>query len=192
MNCKDFQKAINDDNSIDINILDQHLESCKECSIWLDKQIERKPKEMSKPILEIPTLRCRPEIPNSPEDKKEKGLLAMYLSGLKYGLTFGISVIIAISIFGPVEKSHENQQTEVSTSFVSKEHAIPSFVTTNIDNENNEIDIDIDKEKGIEKEFVTIFEIGNSQLVSFVEDEIIPSFNEETLEELSWLENQSG
>jgi hypothetical protein len=180
MNCEDFKALIVSDDADKLE-LEKHLESCDDCAKWLNRELSSPPEGLSKAEWQSATSRCMPKLDNQAESKEPEVLPPPvsrgFFTGLKYGLVFGLSIITGLAIV----QLHQESQTDKPL----KRMEIQSFV----DESSLEMPV------FYEKEFsdVTFFDYGDSKLLSFVEDEEIPSFIEEdTQEEDLWTETDSS
>ena len=177
MKCKEFRNLLQTGKEEVNNTLEQHLSCCAECSEWVEKFIAEKPVGLNIASWETPTINCMPDISKYIVVEKEISMFASFKSGIKYGLVFGLAVVIALAIFNP---GSNNNLDVFSTNKLAISSKIPSFYA--IDNNFNKKNMF----------FVTDVNDTNSNIKSFVEDEKIPSFYEENLEESQWFETQSG
>ncbi|MDD3000236.1 MAG: hypothetical protein PHF29_00595 [Candidatus Riflebacteria bacterium] len=141
MKCEEFRKRLNSAHQStfseqDEKALESHLNECKTCNTWLDNLLLTSPdgiKELS--LLNAPQ-KCFPESIIKKENvviNENKSLLSTYLSGLKYGLVFGLSIICGLAI---VEMRNESKQNAFNNSpqippfivFESSIKDIPSFI----------------------------------------------------------------
>ncbi len=140
MNCEEFREKIKSDSDITDNLI-EHKNSCKECQNWLMNELNTAPqginndqwqKLISKhlPIVENSNLpndeseksEAKSETEsesesdskdnNTNEPQKEKSMLDSYFSGLKYGIVFGLSLVVGFSI---VQNSQNTQNTDQNT-----------------------------------------------------------------------------
>jgi hypothetical protein len=185
MNCDEFRKQIIAEDS-DLKALENHIDSCRDCAAWVEKELSTPPLGMSKADWVSATSRCMPTSLPTQETVKSNEETATdpepistgFFSGLKYGLVFGLSIITGLAIvqlaqFDPSKVAEKSGRMEIA-SFIEDETAkLPTF---------------------LEKDFsdVTFFDYRESKLMSFVENEQIPSFIEENQEEEQWIENDSG
>lgn len=127
MNCEEFKNSISK-NSIGEDDLLKHIETCEGCKKWLQKEVSTPPEGVNPEIwaslnrdtseLKETKETAQLETSSSPNentegkpeaDKDDKSFLDYYLSGLKYGIVFGIAVVIGFSI---IQNKNEHQQTE--------------------------------------------------------------------------------
>ncbi len=185
MNCDEFRKQIIAEES-DLKALEKHIDSCPECAAWVEKELATPPMGMSKADWVNATSRCMPTtlpMPEKDETAKEaitdpEPISTGFFSGLKYGLVFGLSIITGLAIiqlaqFDPSKVAEKGGRMEIASFIEDETTKLPTF---------------------FEKDFsdVTFFDYRESKLMSFVENEQIPSFIEENQEEEQWIENDSG
>lgn len=180
MKCEEFKTRMVADNP-DMVVLESHLEGCEDCSIWLEKELATPPDGLTKAEWQNATSRCMPPISTKDseavnEEAIKRPVSTGFFSGIKYGLVFGLSIITGLAIIQLTqeEKVKKAQAKIELESFMEKDsNEIPNF---------------------LEKDYsdVTFFEFGDSKIMSFIEPEKITSFLEETQEENSWTEEQSG
>lgn len=177
MNCEDFRRQITAGDN-DLPELERHLDDCQACARWLEQELATAPQGLSQAEWLSATSRCMPDLAavnvNTEEITDPEPVKTGFLSGLKYGLAFGLSIITALAVLDLGNRPNHREEKQVIGSFVERpEQGLPSF---------------------IEKDFsdVTFFEFRDSKLVSFIEAEKIPSFIEENQEDISWTESESG
>jgi hypothetical protein len=180
MNCEDFKALIVSDDADKLE-LEKHLESCDDCAKWLNRELSSPPEGLSKAEWQSATSRCMPKLDNQAESKEPEVLPPPvsrgFFTGLKYGLVFGLSIITGLAIV----QLHQESQTDKPL----KRMEIQSFV------DESSLEMPVFYEKDFSD--VTFFDYGDSKLLSFVEDEEIPSFIEEdTQEEDLWTETDSS
>ncbi|MEW6713425.1 MAG: hypothetical protein AB1403_26625, partial [Candidatus Riflebacteria bacterium] len=182
MNCEEFRmKIIAEDQ--DLSALETHLQSCSSCSAWLERELATPPEGLSAAEWNNATARCMPDaLPiessgkdndPSPQDQTMKG---SFFNGLKYGLVFGLSIITGFAVLELMRVNptvDSSKKVEIASFMEVDERKLPDF---------------------IEKDFsdVTFFDYHDSKIISFVENEKIPSFFEETQEEELWNDRDSG
>lgn len=97
--------------------LNKHLESCHECSTWLEREIAEAPPGLTPVQWQTATARCFPE--NRPEQALEKPaeepkkFWSSYLHGMTYGMVFGLSIVFGLTLLslrqGTAEETHKQQ-----------------------------------------------------------------------------------
>jgi hypothetical protein len=209
MNCEDFKKNLEEYETESPEML-AHMQDCAECSSWLDRELSSPPEGITPAEWTAATARCMPDIssiankPDNIEIDGVDGFWSLFFSGLRYGVVFGLSIIVGFALFGP--RQHEPATfkpqeikflTELTLDF-SPTIALKSFLNAN----NSELSGFLDpvgskdlKESGkILKDFdlsgVTFLEFSDSNSYSFIEKGEIPSFIEGNLkEEYPWNES---
>jgi hypothetical protein len=159
MNCEEFRNRLNKTTQSSFSeqediALESHLNTCKACNAWLDNLLITPPAGINNLSLLSAPQKCFPE--SLTENKniavsEDKSLLRTYLSGLKYGLVFGLSIICGLVI---VELRNESKQNVFDDSpqippfivFETSIKDIPSFINERsyanqsfFENENSEI-----------------------------------------------------
>ncbi|MFZ5949570.1 MAG: hypothetical protein ACOYXC_02610 [Candidatus Rifleibacteriota bacterium] len=182
MNCEEFRmKIIADDQ--DLSALESHLQSCSSCCAWLEKELATPPEGLSAAEWNNATARCMPEslpIGSSRENidapQEDQTMKGNFLNGLKYGLVFGLSIIVGFAILELMSVPptvDSSKKVEIASFLDSDEKKLPDFFEKNFSD-------------------VTFFDYHDSKIISFVENEKIPSFFEETQEEDLWNDRDSG
>jgi hypothetical protein len=181
MKCKDFRKLIISDNP-DLDALQKHMESCEKCKVWVEKELSTPPEGLTSSQWLEATSRCMPELNENPGEIKEeiKTPVQGFLSGMKYGIVFGLSLIVGLSIIQlHIEQNPPTliEKTEIESFMDTNNKQIPMFFNTEISR-------------------VTFFEATDSKELSFIENDDesqnLTSFIEENQEEFSWIEEDSG
>ncbi len=174
MNCEEFKLQIKEHHHDDSE-LEAHIESCPACCAWLNKEIEAPPQGLTPAEWQAATARCFPEIKELVAKEEPETFWSFYLTGLKYGAVFGLSIVTGFALLSlreePLPKYDLNHRETMS--FVDREETtLRSFVEKDIFS-------------------VTFVADDDSELVSFVEKVEMIDFIEESKEEESW-EEQSG
>ncbi len=182
MNCEEFRMKIIADNQ-DLSELESHLQSCSSCSAWLEKELATPPDGLSAAEWSNATARCMPDalpvgsarkdIDSSPPDQTVKG---SFFNGLKYGLVFGLSIVTGFAILELMRVNptvDSSKKVEIARFVEPDEQKLPVFTEMYFSD-------------------VTFFDYHDSNIISFVENEKIPSFFEETQEEELWNDRDSG
>lgn len=182
MNCEEFRKQIVAADA-EMQVLEQHLESCPECSAWVARELATPPQGLSQAEWDNATSRCMPaSLPTTQSEtaveKDPEPIATGFFSGLKYGMVFGLSIVTGLAII----------QLAQFTPPETKPASPPEMVSF-IDDQPQEL------QNFLENNFedVTFFDYRDSKMMSFVENEKIPSFIEENqMEEETWIEKDSG
>ena len=127
MNCEEFRKQITSGADFTEELLEHH-NSCKDCSIWLEMELKTTPKGLNKEAWNKVIEKClvdekaqkqtntgtkiNQDIGEEP--KEEKSFISCYLSGLKYGLVFGLAIVIGFAIIQNRNESLEKESKEKS------------------------------------------------------------------------------
>ena len=132
MNCDEFREKIKS-GSDNTDSLIEHKNSCKDCQEWIMTELNTAPNGINKEKWQnlmskhLPIVEEKQENTNkeskvnnqefnsnqNEEPKKEKSMLEYYFSGLKYGIVFGLSLVVGFSI---VQNSQNNKNQEQNTS----------------------------------------------------------------------------
>lgn len=176
MKCKEFRDQLQTGKEYN-ETLEKHISSCHECNEWVTSFIDSDAKLLKNADWDAPTMKCMPDISKYITEKKEITMFDSFKSGIKYGLVFGLAVVIALAFFKPDTSTITNSLSQKNITIPS---AIPAFYTfeSNFNKKSMFFVTDVDEE--------------DSNISSFVEDEKIPSFYEEKSEESTWFETQSG
>ena len=148
MNCKEFQEKVLGGADF-TEEMQTHKSSCEICQKWLDKEISTPPQGISKKEWESTlsklsdkgseknTIRDDSEniskkeeglkpIPNkekTEEPADDKSLTTYYFMGLKYGIVFGLSIVVGLSIVQNVkEKDIKNKPSSNTESEMNKDN----------------------------------------------------------------------
>lgn len=138
MNCEQFkEKILHGDDSSELK---EHLESCKLCHDWINSEIKNVPEGVASEKWNtlIQSInkndvqdKDNGEVINSDVNtSKEKTFLDYYLSGLKYGIVFGIAIVVGFAIIQSrientnVENIDENANITASDTVIIYENSI--------------------------------------------------------------------
>lgn len=137
--------------------LEKHLESCHECSAWLERELAEAPQGLTPAQWQTATARCFPEkLPEPTLEKpaeEPKKFWNSYFHGMTYGMVFGLSIVFGFALLSLRQETTKEAPLPslVQVSFVdTADFAMPIFFET-------------------EKNNVTFLQFTDSELMSFVE-----------------------
>ena len=125
MDCNEFRKKITDGADFDKELI-EHKGSCKDCQEWLNNELHTAPNGLSKEDWDKAVSKCLDKnnkdttnTQNTKDEKEEdtkepeneKSFLDYYLSGLKYGIVFGLAIVVGFAI---VQNQNEAKQQSIS------------------------------------------------------------------------------
>ena len=132
MNCNEFREKVKSGEDFSKE-LEEHKNNCKDCQNWILKEISSPPEGISKEKWEIALSKFKTnesledtedktqannneeEKQDSQENKDDKSLLDYYLTGLKYGIVLGLSIIVGLAIVQNIDESKELTVSKPST-----------------------------------------------------------------------------
>ena len=130
MDCKEFREKISAGNDFD-KVLIEHKEKCSDCREWIAKEISTTPSGVSEEEWTKAVSKCLPTEkkdsikPKPTEDKTEsktdsdenKTFMDYYLSGLKYGIVFGLAIVVGFAIIQNKNEANniQNANKEINT-----------------------------------------------------------------------------
>lgn len=154
----------------------KHIENCAACTQWLNEELSKPLDGITPPAWEPPTAACMPEVPsNLLQEKKDKpslkelGFFAIFKHGLVFGIMIGLGIAISLSFNDKKDNFNPTETYQMVSFFDYMQDEIPTF----FEYKNNN---------------VTFLQQTDSYMLSFVNDNEIPSFINLTQEELTWLE----
>mgnify|MGYP003290982860 CR=1 FL=1 len=112
MNCEEFRNYLSSGKSIDDKEIEKHLSECLSCNKWIQEEIATPPNGISSDKWNSLKNLNNTQIENTVSKKEEKSFSDYYFSGLKYGVVFGIAIVIGFSI---VENLKENEKCNENT-----------------------------------------------------------------------------
>ena len=121
MNCKEFRKKISSGDDLTDDLI-EHKVKCKECQDWIQKELSTAPngltteewnkavsKCLNNDIKESDGINMKENETKSTESNEkpeaEKSFMDYYLSGLKYGIVFGLAIVVGFAI---IQNKYEN------------------------------------------------------------------------------------
>lgn len=121
MDCKEFRKQITA-GSDNLEEMLEHRKNCQDCESWLMKEVSTAPEGIS----EEEWKKLRQGLKKGEErikkkEDEEKSFLDYYLSGLKYGLVFGLAVVIGFSIIQNQNEAREREKLALQKSQIAIE-----------------------------------------------------------------------
>ncbi len=142
MNCNKFREKVKSGEDFSKE-LEEHKDNCKECQNWILKEISSPPEGISKEKWETALSKFKTnenqeetkdkaqannkeEEQVSQENKEDKSLLDYYLTGLKYGIALGLSIIVGLAIVRNIDESKESTVPKISTENASNTAKIGS------------------------------------------------------------------
>lgn len=141
MNCEEFKKTILEGKDIK-DESKTHLENCNKCKDWLNKELQQPPEGISKEKWDI---LLKPQAPKNEEEQQpvesnkteeNKSFLDYYLSGLKYGIVFGLAIVIGFAIIQ--NKNEDNELPKNNNNTVASDTIIIN-PTTGVSSETSNI-----------------------------------------------------
>ena len=159
MDCKEFQEKIKSGSELTEELLDHKL-NCKSCQEWVIKEVSTAPEGMSNQqwkskISKFSNIETKTNSTENKIDKteqkplpssenqdketknkvnkpveKEKSFSDYYFSGLKYGIVFGLAIVVGFSILQV--KNEKNQSSNANINSVASDTANIASNTTNL------------------------------------------------------------
>ena len=132
MNCKEFREKISAGNDFDKELI-EHKEKCSDCQEWIAKELSTAPKGVSEEAWNKAVSKCLPENNKSSDNKNDKNqkdksnpeesksFMDYYLSGLKYGIVFGLAIVIGFSFVHNTNEANKNQNSKKSVNSIASE-----------------------------------------------------------------------
>ncbi len=126
MNCDEFREKISkSDNNAELR---EHFENCKACKKWLDDELKIIPEgatseKWNNLIDSIKEEKPVEDIVSDNKKEEEKSFLDYYLSGLKYGIVFGIAIVIGFGIVD-INKSSNTKNNVINENSVASDTVI--------------------------------------------------------------------
>ena len=149
MDCKEFREKISAGNDFDKDLI-AHKESCSECRDWIAKELSTAPTGVSEEDWKKAVNKCITTNDNESKSQKEsekevkpeleenKTFMDYYLSGLKYGIVFGLSIVVGFAIIQNKNEANNLQKTANGASIASE--------SINIASDTNNLSIATDSE----------------------------------------------
>ena len=132
MNCDEFRKEITSGNDLSDDLIKHKLE-CKDCQDWLQKELSTAPNGLTSEEWNNAVSKClninieesdgnnmkqnetKPANTNE-KPESEKSFMDYYLSGLKYGIVFGLAIVVGFAI---IQNKNENKNQSINNSIAS-------------------------------------------------------------------------
>ena len=139
MDCKEFRDKISAGNDFNDELI-KHKEKCSECQEWLKSELSKAPEGINEDKWNKIISTClstdskidSEPITEKSNDKKSdeeanKSFMDYYLSGLKYGIVFGLSIVVGFAILqNKNEETNNNQKSTIDTSISSEKENLAS------------------------------------------------------------------
>ena len=149
MNCEEFREKIKSGSDYSESLI-EHKNSCKDCQEWIMNELNTAPNGINKeewqklmakhlPIVEkqekqkkeikssesetLPNKEKEQKTDESKEPQKEKSMLDYYFSGLKYGIVFGLSLVVGFSIVQNSQNTQNNEQNSTNIRRIASDTA---------------------------------------------------------------------
>lgn len=169
LKCKKFRTLMSE-GSGEESELEKHLDSCQECSAWLERELAEAPQGLTPAQWQTATARCFPEKLSEQALEKPveepKKFWNSYFHGMTYGMVFGLSIVFGFALLSLRQRTVE-------------EPPLPSLSQVSfVDTADRDLPVFFETKKNN----VTFLPFANSELMSFVEfnDEIkFMEYNEE-------------
>lgn len=157
MDCKEFQEKIKSGSELTEELLDHKL-NCKSCQEWVIKEVSTAPEGMSdkqweSKISKFSNIETNKKdnntkntdnkpLPSSEKTdtksikketkpvEKEKSFSDYYFSGLKYGIVFGLAIVVGFSILQVKNEKKQSSNAKINT--VASDSANIASNTTNL------------------------------------------------------------
>ena len=138
MNCKEFREKISAGNDFDKDMI-EHKEKCSDCRNWIAKELSTAPTGVSEDAWNKAVSKCMPTNDNALNNDKQinkneennteenKSFMDYYLSGLKYGIVFGLAIVVGFSL---IQNPNETNKNSNSSSGVTKVASESSDIAT--------------------------------------------------------------
>ena len=123
MDCKKFREKISSGADFDEELI-KHKEDCKECQEWLNKELSTAPTGISSEDWNKAVSKCLPNEGNKKQksqnnqekelknqSNENKTFMDYYLSGLKYGIVFGLAIVVGFAIIQNKNETNSNSKT---------------------------------------------------------------------------------
>ncbi len=122
MDCKEFREKISAGEDFNKELI-EHKEECIDCQEWLKKELSTAPAGVNKEDWDKAVSKCLPSNDNKdsqtnkddklekPDEDENKSFMDYYLSGLKYGIVFGLSIVVGFAIIQNKNESNTNQNS---------------------------------------------------------------------------------
>ena len=132
MDCKEFREKISAGNDFDDELI-EHKEKCSGCQEWLKKELSTAPagvnedewnKAVSKCMLtnnKEHQTKSNTDNDAKPDTDENKSFMDYYLSGLKYGIVFGLSIVVGFAIIQNKNEENKIQNTANNSSNIASE-----------------------------------------------------------------------
>lgn len=142
MQCEEFKTLIL--NGIEDEETIKHISNCENCRVWLNKELSKPPEGFSQEKwnkLKNNITNINSNIEKTTIKSAEKSFWDYYFSGLKYGIVFGLAIVIGFSIIqnkteNNVEINSQNSESlATDTTFLSNDSSISS-ITIDINRDN--------------------------------------------------------
>ena len=128
MECKEFREKISAGNDFD-NEMIEHKEKCSECQKWIEKELSTAPSGVSEEAWNKAVSKCLPTAEKESDNSKpaendiksdseeNKTFMDYYLSGLKYGIVFGLAIVVGFAIIQNKNETNkvQNANKEINT-----------------------------------------------------------------------------
>ena len=133
MDCKEFREKISAGNDFDKDLI-EHKEKCSECQKWIAKELSTAPTGVSEETWNKAVSKCFSDDANTNDNKKNinkpeikinsdenKSFMDYYLSGLKYGIVFGLSLVVGFAIIQNKNEENKNLKTISNESLLASD-----------------------------------------------------------------------
>ncbi len=145
MNCDEFRKKISSGDDLTEDLI-EHKVKCKDCQDWIQKELSTAPNGLTTEEWNNAVSRClnndikksdgknmKPNETKPTESNEkpeaEKSMMDYYFSGLKYGIVFGLAIVVGFAI---IQNKNENMTNQAGNNSIASDTAKISSDTVGI------------------------------------------------------------